>query len=158
MGLTIRKASIEDSELIYNFIKELAEFEKLSHEVKSSVNDIKKSLFSDNPIAKVMLAFENVTPVGFALYFFNFSTFVGKKGLYLEDLFVKPEFRKKGYGKALLKSVAKEAVINECGRMEWSVLDWNPAREFYEHLGAKPMNNWIMYRIVGDKLLALSEG
>ncbi len=157
MGLTIRNASIEDSELIYNFIKELAEFEKLSHEVKSSVNDIKKSLFSDNPIAKVLLAFENVTPVGFALYFFNFSTFEGKKGLYLEDLFVKPEFRKKGYGKALLKSVAKEAVINECGRMEWSVLDWNPAREFYEYLGAKPMNDWIMYRIVGDKLLALSE-
>ncbi|MBX3044298.1 MAG: GNAT family N-acetyltransferase [Candidatus Kapabacteria bacterium] len=157
MKLSIRKAASEDSELILSFIKDLAEFEKLSDAVSADTDQIKKTLFSENPAAEVLIAEKDSEAAGFALYFFNYSTFLAKRGLYLEDLFVKPEYRGLGIGKALLASVAKEAVRNNCGRMEWSVLEWNPAREFYEYLGAKPLDEWLVYRISGEKLFNLAE-
>lgn len=157
MNLIIRKAVIDDSELIFQFICELADFEKLSNAVSADTEQIRNALFSPQPAAEVIIAELDGKPVGFALYFFNFSTFLAKRGLYLEDLFVKPDYRGKGIGKALLSSVAKIAVENNCGRMEWSVLDWNPAREFYEYLGAAPLNEWLVYRITGDKLKNLAK-
>ncbi|MDT3740064.1 MAG: GNAT family N-acetyltransferase [Candidatus Kapabacteria bacterium] len=152
MSLTIRKAEIEDAELILGFIRDLAEFEKLSDVVSAEVTQIREKLFYDKPAAEVIIAEWEGIPAGFALYFYNFSTFLAKRGLYLEDLFVKPEFRSLGIGKALLKKCASIAVEADCGRMEWSVLNWNPAREFYEYLGAKPMDEWTVYRIAGEKL------
>lgn len=156
MSLKIRKAQPEDSELIFRFICDLAEFEKLSHAVSADAGQIKDALFGEKPAAEVIIAEWDGLPAGFALYFFNFSTFLAKPGLYLEDLFVKPDYRGKGIGKALLGSVAKVAVENNCGRMEWSVLNWNPAREFYEYLGAAPLNEWLVYRITDEKLKNLA--
>ncbi len=156
MSMTIRKAEIEDAELILGFIRDLAEFEKLSDVVSADVTQIREKLFYDNPAAEVIIAEWEGIPAGFALYFYNFSTFLAKRGLYLEDLFVKPEFRSLGIGKALLKECASIAVENNCGRMEWSVLNWNPARKFYEYLGAEPLNEWTVYRIAGEKLKELA--
>jgi GNAT superfamily N-acetyltransferase len=157
MQINFRNAKEEDSEAIFGFISELAEFEKLSDAVISNPSIIEKTLFGENPPAKVIIAEYDGKDVGFALYFFNYSTFLGKRGFYLEDLYVKPEFRKLGIGKALLSECAKIAVKNNCGRMEWSVLDWNPAREFYEHLGAFPLEDWTVYRITGQKLEELAK-
>ena len=156
MSMTIRKAEIEDAELILGFIRDLAEFEKLSDVVSADVTQIREKLFYDNPAAEVVIAEWEGIPAGFALYFYNFSTFLAKRGLYLEDLFVKPEFRNKGIGKALLKECAAIAFNADCGRMEWSVLNWNPAREFYEYLGAEPMDEWTVYRIADEKLRGLA--
>lgn len=156
MQLNIRKAIAQDSELIHRFICDLAEFEKLSHLVSSSSEQIRDALFGSNPAAEVLIAEYNGISVGFALYFFNYSTFLGKRGLYLEDLFVQPEFRGLGIGKSLLSEVAKIAIESDCGRMEWSVLDWNPARKFYEHLGASALEEWLVYRIKDDNLRKLA--
>ncbi len=157
MSLIIRKAVLQDSELILKFIRDLAEFEIMSNDVVADADKIRNTIFCENPAAEVIIAEWCGNPVGFALYFFNYSTFLAKRGLYLEDLFVNPEFRGKGIGKSLLSEIARIAVENNCGRMEWSVLDWNPARKFYEHLGAASQNEWLVYRITGQKLTELAE-
>lgn len=146
--LKIRKAAPEDVKVIFELIKELAEYEKLLHEVKTTVTDLQKALFDKNSSVQVLIAEFNDLPVGYALFFFNFSTFLGKTGIYLEDLFVKPTFRNKGIGKSLLESVIQIAKERDCGRVEWSVLDWNqPAIDFYESRGAKSLKDWKIFRL-----------
>jgi GNAT superfamily N-acetyltransferase len=141
-------AGKENAVLVLNFIKELAEYEKLSYEVTATEKLLKKTLFGKKSVAKVLLAYYEDKPAGFAVYFFNFSTFIGKPGLYLEDVFVKPEFRGKGIGKAILIHLAGIAKKNDCGRFEWAVLDWNKsAIKFYKSMGARPMNDWTVYRL-----------
>ena len=143
----IRKAVPDDTPVIFDLIKKLAVYEKLENDVITSEEELQENIFTNN-FAKVLMAEEDGNPVGFALYFYNFSTFVGKPGLYLEDLFVEPEYRGKGYGKSLLIELAKIAEAENCGRMEWSVLDWNtPSIEFYKSLGAKPMDEWTVFRL-----------
>ncbi|MGS0747336.1 N-acetyltransferase family protein [Halpernia sp. GG3] len=143
----IRKATEIDTVLIFDLIKKLATYEKMENDVVASVEQLKENIFKNN-FAEVVIAEENSKPVGFALYFFNFSTFLGKPGLYLEDLFVEDDCRGKGYGKKLLLHLAKIAKEKNCGRMEWSVLNWNePAIKFYESLGAKGMAEWTVYRL-----------
>lgn len=152
-GITIRKAEEKDTNLILKFIKELADYEKLLHTVESDEEILKSSLFCPNPAAEVLLAYSQDEPAGFALFFQNFSTFVGKPGLYLEDLFVKPHLRGKGIGKALLIILAKIAKERNYGRVEWAVLDWNePSINFYKSLGAKPMNEWTIFRVEGETI------
>lgn len=153
MPAAIRPALPEDVGLILALIRELADYEKLLHEVEATEERLRATLFGDNPSAHCMLAFDGGQPAGFAIYFFNYSTFLAKPGLYLEDLFVKPEFRGSGVGKALLLHLARLANIRGCGRMEWSVLDWNqPAIDFYRKLGAVPMNDWTVFRLTGPAL------
>jgi len=153
---TIREATRDDCELILRFIQGLAEYEKLSHEVVATAESLEHTLFHDPSYAEVILGFEDQNPVGFALFFHNYSTFLARPGLYLEDLFVSPEYRGKGYGKALLQRLAQIAVERECGRLEWSVLDWNqPAIDFYVALGAKPMSEWSTFRLTGTALNTL---
>lgn len=143
----IRKATESDTPIIFDLIKKLAVYEKMEDEVITSVEELKDNIFT-HKFSKVLIAEENDKPVGFALYFYNFSTFVGKPGLYLEDLFVEPEYRGKGYGKKLFIKLAKIAKAENCGRMEWSVLNWNtPAIDFYKSLQAKPMDEWTVYRL-----------
>lgn len=146
-ALKIIKATPEHVSIIYFFITQLAIYEKMESEVISTESSLHEHLF-ERKSAYCILAFENEVPVGFALYFYNYSTFLGKKGLYLEDLFVLPSHRSKGYGKALLIDLIRIAIEENCGRMEWSVLNWNtPAIEFYEKLGAKPMEEWTVFRL-----------
>ena len=143
----IRKANESDTPIIFDLIKKLAVYEKLENDVITSLEELRENIFSKN-FAKVLIAEEDEKPVGFALYFYNFSTFVGKPGIYLEDLFVEPEHRGKGYGKSLLIELSKIAKAENCGRFEWSVLDWNtPSIEFYKSLGAKPMDEWTVFRL-----------
>lgn len=151
-SLNIRKALSADAEIIHKMILELAEYEKLIEEVSVSVSDLKIILESTNSFVEILIAeFEN-SPVGYALYFHNYSTFLGKAGIYLEDLFVKPEFRGKGIGKSLLEFIIKLAKERNCGRVEWSVLDWNePAIEFYKNRGAHHLENWKIFRLTEDK-------
>lgn len=154
---TIRQANINDVSTILSFIKALAEYEDMSDQVVATEELLKEWLFEKKK-AEVLLAMEGDTPVGFALYFYNFSTFLGRAGIYLEDLFVKEEYRGKGYGKALLKELARIAVSQGCGRLEWCCLDWNqPSIDFYLSLGAKPMDDWTQYRLTGDTLKALAK-
>ena len=151
--LTIRRAQANDVALVLGFVRELAEYERLSHLVTATEQTLRDSLFGSSPGAEVLLAFEAATPVGFAVYFHNFSTFLGKRGLWLEDIYVKPEFRRNGYGRALLLYVARIAHEHGCGRFEWSALDWNaPAVEFYKSLGAVPLDDWTIFRVTGDAL------
>jgi GNAT superfamily N-acetyltransferase len=146
--LTIRKAGIADVPVILDFIKGIAEYEKLLHEVETTKEKLVQTLFGERVYAEVLLAFEHSTPVGFALFFHNYSTFRAKPGVYLEDLFVLHEHRGKGYGKTLLESLIEIAKERNCGRVEWSVLDWNtPAIDFYKSIGAKPMDGWTVFRI-----------
>lgn len=153
----IRKAVASDTPVIFDLIKKLAVYEKLENDVVTSVEQLQDNIFTKN-FAKVLMAEEDGNPVGFALYFYNFSTFVGKPGIYLEDLFVEPEYRGKGYGKALLIELAKIAKAEDCGRLEWSVLDWNtPAIEFYQSLGAKPMDEWTVFRLDKNGISDLAE-
>ncbi len=153
MSCSIRTASIADVPLILEFIRGLADYEKLSHEVVATEAALRATLFGSPPAAHVVIAEVDGRPAGFALYFFNYSTFLAKPGLYLEDLFVKPEFRGAGTGKALLLHLAKIANARGCGRMEWSVLDWNePAIKFYEALGARRMTEWQICRLTGPAL------
>ncbi len=155
--LTFRYAKRTDSALILRFIKALAEYEKMLDEVIADESAIEEWIF-DKQKAEVIFAIADGREVGFALFFHNFSTFLGRAGIYLEDLFVFPEYRGKGYGKALLKRLASIAVERKCGRLEWWCLDWNqPSIEFYLSLGAEPMSDWTVYRITGDTLLELSK-
>lgn len=157
-GFEIRHAIEEDVPIILNLIKELAVYEKLLHEVVTTEEVLKKNLFGRKRYAETILGYYLDEPVGFVLFFHNFSTFVGKPGLYLEDLYVKPEFRGKGFGKILLSYLAKLAVERDCGRYEWAVLDWNePALEFYKSLGARVMDEWLIHRMAGEELVRLAE-
>jgi len=154
---TIRKAEKEDVPLILDFIRKLGDYERLSHEVVAEEKDLEQYLFGEKPVAEVLLGYEGELPVGFALFFHNFSTFLGRPGIYLEDLFVLEDYRNKGYGKKFLARLAALAVERNCGRLEWAVLDWNePSIEFYKSLGARLMNEWIINRITGEDLLKLS--
>ncbi len=155
---TIRLAGVQDVPLILDFIRKLADYERLSHEVVATEADLEKYLFGQEKVAEVVLGYEGDLPVGFALFFHNFSTFLGKPGIYLEDLYVLEEHRGKGYGKTLLIYLARLAVERDCGRLEWAVLDWNePSIEFYKSLGAKLMNEWIVNRVTGEGLVKLAE-
>lgn len=149
----IRKASIKDVPLILAFIKELASYEKLSHEVVATEANLKQFLFSERPSAEVLIAYLDDVPVGFALFFHNFSTFLGRPGIYLEDLYVKPEVRGQGIGQKMLSYLAKLAKERNCGRLEWWVLDWNEtAINFYKRIGAKPMDEWTVFRLTCEAL------
>lgn len=152
-----RFAQEKDTALILYFIKELAKYEKMLDDVVATEEILKEWIFEKGK-AEVIFALEDGKEVGFALFFHNFSTFLGRSGLYLEDLFVKPEFRGKGYGKALLKKLAQIAVERGCGRFEWSCLDWNkPSIDVYLSLGAKPMEDWTVYRLTGEALAKMAE-
>lgn len=152
-AFTIRVATEADVPLITRFIRELAEYERLAHEVVATEEKVRESVFGERRHAEVLIAEENGEPAGFALFFHNYSTFLAKPGLYLEDLYVRPELRGKGYGKALLARLATIARERDCGRFEWAVLNWNePAIQFYRSLGALPMNHWTVYRVTGDSL------
>jgi len=149
----IRDAVPDDSATIYQFIVELADYEKAKHEVIASEEDIRTSIFGPDSATKALICEVNGEPIGFAVYFFNYSTWLGKHGLYLEDLYVTPTHRGTGSGKALLQALASRAVARDCGRMDWSVLTWNtPAIDFYQSIGAKPQDEWIGYRLQGDAL------
>ncbi|MFN3386848.1 MAG: GNAT family N-acetyltransferase [Candidatus Thermochlorobacter sp.] len=149
----IRFATVEDVPQILEFIRALAHYEKLSSEVEATEARLRETLFGDLPAAEVLLVYEDDVAVGFALFFHNYSTFLGKRGIYLEDLFVKPEYRGRGHGKALLARLAEIARERGCGRLEWAVLDWNtPAIEFYRQLGAVPMSEWTIFRVTGKAL------
>ncbi|MDF2690843.1 MAG: family N-acetyltransferase [Gammaproteobacteria bacterium] len=157
-NFSIKHAVKEDVALILSFIKELAEFEKLAHEVVATEAILSESLFGSRPYAEAIIAYVNQMPVGFALFFHNFSTFLGRPGLYLEDLFVKPEARGLGIGLKMLSYLAKLAKERNCGRFEWWVLDWNsPAIEFYKRIGARPMDEWTVFRVSGDQLEQLAQ-
>ncbi|MBM88449.1 MAG: GNAT family N-acetyltransferase [Gammaproteobacteria bacterium] len=144
----LRSTSIKDCPLILGFIKELAEYEKLSHEVVATVKTLEKNLFSKKAYAEVIIGEYKNVAVGYALFFHNFSTFTGRPGIYLEDIYVKPEMRGKGFGKCMLSYVANIAVERDCSRVEWSVLDWNePSIQFYRSIGAIPMDGWTVQRL-----------
>ena len=154
----IRPATEQDASLILHFVRELALYEKELESVKATEDDIKRSLFNNHSHVHALICEKDNEAIGFAVYFFNYSTWLAKKGLYLEDLYVTPAARGTGAGKALLKRLAKIAVEEDCGRFEWSVLNWNaPAIEFYESLGAQPLTEWTGYRVTGDALLALAQ-
>src|SRR4051794_13871852 len=154
----IRPALVEDVPIILELIRDLATYERAPQEVTATEEQLTEVLFGHRPSAEVLLAFEGKLPVGFAVYFYNFSTWLGRPGLYLEDLFVKPEKRGKGYGRALLVELAKIARDRGCGRMEWAVLNWNePAIRFYQTLGAKPMNEWTVFRLTRDEIAKLAD-
>lgn len=151
-----RFASEKDAALILDFIKGLADYENMSDDVVATEELLREWIFEKKK-AEVIFALENGVEVGFALFFHNFSTFLGRAGIYLEDLYIKPEYRGRGHGKALLQKVAQIAVERECGRLEWSCLDWNkPSIDFYLSLGASPMDEWTIYRLTGDKLSNLA--
>jgi GNAT superfamily N-acetyltransferase len=153
----IRPARVEDVPVILQLIRDLAAYERAPDEVVATEELLVDVLFGQKPVAEVLLALEGKLPVGFAIYFYNFSTWLGRAGLYLEDLFVNPEKRGKGYGRALLVELAKIARDRGCGRMEWAVLDWNePAINFYRALGAKPMHEWTVFRLTREEIAKLA--
>lgn len=155
--MEFRFAQREDLALIINFVKLLAEYEKMSHLVVADEEGFEKWLFEEKKV-EVIFALENGKEVGFALFFYNFSTFLGKAGIYLEDLFVLPEYRGKGYGKGLLRKLSQIAVDRGCKRLEWACLDWNtPSINFYLSLGAEKMDDWTTYRLSGDTLINLAK-
>jgi len=154
----IRPATESDVDTIFSLIKELADYERLAHEVVATQKDIRNSLFGERPFAEALIGEYERTPIGFALFFYKFSTFIGKPGIYLEDLYVKPEYRSKGFGHKMLVHIARLAIKRNCGRFEWSVLDWNtPAIRTYDRLNAKPMKDWILYRLTGKALVELAK-
>jgi GNAT superfamily N-acetyltransferase len=154
----IRRAHEEDVPIILELIRDLAAYERAPDQVTATEEQLIDVLFGERPVAEVLVAFEGKSAVGFAVFFYNFSTWLGRPGLYLEDLFVKPEKRGKGYGRALLIELAKIARERGCGRMEWAVLDWNePAIKFYRALGAKPMDEWTVFRLTRDEIARLAE-
>lgn len=152
-ALSIERATAADVPLVLDLIRQLAEFEHLRDEARATEADLQEHLFGERPFAEVVIARLDSEAVGFALFFHNYSTFVGKPGLYLEDLFIRPEHRGKGFGELLLRHLARLALQRGCGRFEWSVLDWNQrAIDFYRNLGAQPMNDWTTFRVTGDAL------
>jgi GNAT superfamily N-acetyltransferase len=157
-GFEIRAASVGDVAVILAFIKKLAAYEKLTHEVIADEELLKQTLFGERRTAEVALGYLAERPVGFVLFFHNYSTFLGRPGLYIEDLFVDEDCRGRGFGRALLLYAARLAKARGCGRLEWSVLDWNePAIGFYRKLGAVPMNEWTVFRVSGERLEKLAE-
>jgi GNAT superfamily N-acetyltransferase len=155
----IESATETDLPLVLSFIKELAAYERLEGEVKATVEDLRETLFSSRCVAHALIARADDEPAGFALYFFNISTFVGRRGLYLEDLYVRPQFRRQGLGRQLLARLARIAIDEQCGRMEWAVLDWNEqALRVYRGIGAQPMSDWTVQRLTGPALTALAAG
>ena len=158
MTLTIREAVPEDIDLVHGFILALADYERLRHEVRADKAALARHLFGPRPMAEVLIAELDGVAVGFALFFHNFSTFEGRPGIFLEDLFVAPEARGQGTGKALLGRLAQIAIERDCARLEWSVLDWNqPAIDFYRSLGARPMDEWTVNRVDGPALATLAD-
>jgi len=158
-SLEIRRATENDIPLLFSFIKELAEYEKLSGEVTATEKNLRESLFGSRPAAEALFGYWDNKPVGFAVFLHNFSTFLGRPGLYLEDIYVKPEYRGKGIGRALLVYLASLARERGCGRMEWAVLDWNEsAIKFYKGLNAVPMDEWTVFRLTGEALDNLARG
>ncbi len=156
-SLTIRPALPQDADLILRFVRELAIYENAEQEVLATPEHLHRTLFCPSPKVFGLICLDGDTPVGFAVYFFNYSTWQGQHGLYLEDLYVSPECRGKGAGKALLQHLAAVAVSKDCGRFEWSVLDWNtPSIQFYESLHAKPQSEWVRYRLTGQALQDLA--
>ncbi|MEC8951321.1 MAG: GNAT family N-acetyltransferase [Pseudomonadota bacterium] len=154
----IRDTTVDDCDLILNFIKELAEYERLSHEVTATQETLQETLFGENPHAEVLIGEFKRDPVAYVLFFHNFSTFTGRPGIYLEDIYVRPQMRGKGFGKCLLAYIAKLAVERNCTRVEWSVLDWNePSIQFYRSIGAIPMDEWTVQRLHGDALNSFAE-
>jgi GNAT superfamily N-acetyltransferase len=154
---TIRPATADDVPLILTFIRELAEFERLTHEVVATEEDLRRTLFGEHPYAEVIIASLGAEPVGFALFFHNYSTFLARPGLYIEDLYVREAHRGKGIGRAMFAHVARLAQERRCGRLEWWVLDWNErAIRFYDNLGAQPMSDWTVYRLTGAGLTSLA--
>ena len=157
-NFTIRPAEIADVPVILQLIRDLAAYERAPGAVTATEEQLRKVLFGARPAAEVVIGFEKETPVGFAVFFHNFSTWLGRPGLYLEDLFVKPEKRGRGYGRALLVHLARIARERDCGRMEWAVLDWNePAIQFYGKLGAKPMDEWTVFRLTSEGISGLAQ-
>jgi GNAT superfamily N-acetyltransferase len=155
--MTLRAATAADVPQIVAFIRALADYERLLHEVVATEDGMRQALFGPRPYAEVVLAEDDGVPIGFALFFHTFSTFLGQPGLYLEDLFVVPEARGRGVGRALLAHLSRLAVERGCGRVEWAVLDWNaPAIRFYDSLGARPNSEWTVYRLTGEPLAALA--
>jgi len=158
MTLEIREANESDVPQIQKFIRDLANYEKLEHLVVATEAQLRETLFGSSPYAEVIIAEEDGAPAGFALFFHNYSTFLAQPGIYLEDLFVKPEYRGRGYGKALLARLAQIARERNCGRIEWAVLDWNePSIAFYKSLGARRMDEWHTFRLTGDELESLAK-
>ena len=152
-ALKIRPATIHDTAVILQFVRELAIYEEAEHEAVATPEHVHRTLFCNNPKVFGVICLDGDTPIGFAVYFFNYSTWQGQHGLYLEDLYISPDHRGKGAGKAMLKHLAGIAVSNDCGRFEWSVLDWNtPSIEFYDKLGASPQPEWLRYRMAGQTL------
>jgi GNAT superfamily N-acetyltransferase len=157
VSIRIRSATKKDVPVVAELIRGLARYEKLEHEVVMTEDLLAAGLFGERPYAEVLLAVDEDRPVGFALFFHNFSTFLGRPGLYLEDLFVVPEERGSGIGRTLLEHLARLAVDRGCGRLEWAVLDWNrDAIAFYERLGARPNSDWTVYRLTGEALTTLA--
>jgi GNAT superfamily N-acetyltransferase len=156
-AVRIVPATVNDTALILRFIRLLAEYEQLADKCVATEESVRESLFGDDPAAEVIFAYVGDEPVGFALFFHNYSTFLAKRGVYLEDLFVLPEARGKGAGYALLSALARIAIDRNCGRLEWAVLDWNQLGiDFYERIGAAPLDDWIIFRLTGDALAALA--
>ncbi|AIN58346.1 GNAT family N-acetyltransferase [Pseudomonas soli] len=159
MPVTIRPAVLADAAQILAFITELADYERARHEVVATLADIKHSLFDAGSTVRSLICERDGQAIGFAVYFYSYSTWLGRNGIYLEDLYVTPQQRGDGAGRKLLRHIAREAVENGCGRMEWSVLDWNePAIGFYQSLGAEPQDEWIRYRLDGERLRQFAEG
>ena len=157
LDFQIRPARVNDVPIILQLIRDLATYERAPDEVVATEEQLIDVFFGERPVAEVLLAFERESPVGFAVYFYSFSTWLARSGLYLEDLFVKPEKRGKGYGRALLVELAKIARDRGCGRMEWAVLDWNePAIKFYRALGATPMHEWTVFRLTREEIAKLA--
>lgn len=158
MTLSIRPARPEDAQQILDFIIELAVYERAGHEVIASVEDIRRTLFADSAPSRALMCLHDGQPIGYAVYFYSYSTWLGRNSIYLEDLYITPEQRGIGAGRRLLREIAREARANDCGRLEWSVLDWNqPAIDFYRSIGALPQNEWVRYRLDGDALREFAE-
>lgn len=156
-AIRVVPATERDTPLIVSFIHGLADYERMAEPCVATEDDVRRTLFGDSPAAEVILAYDGETPVGFALFFHNYSTFLAQRGLYLEDLFVIPEARGKGVGFALLSELAAIAVSRDCGRLEWSVLKWNQlAIDFYLRIGAEPLDKWDVYRLTGESLRRLA--
>lgn len=158
MTIEIRPARPEDAQQILDFIIELAVYERAGNEVIANVEDIRRTLFADNAPSRVLMCLKDGQPIGYAVYFYSYSTWLGRNGIYLEDLYITPDQRGIGAGRRLLREIAREARANDCGRLEWSVLDWNqPAIDFYHSIGARPQNEWVRYRLDGDALREFAE-